>query len=190
MFVLVCLRTYTRSRLVNALLLLCASVCGRCPHIRPQKHAKVRKFIYLSKSFSQNQLCLIWLFHFLHLHVANRYSYVRVQIVQIISLLATCISLAREIWVRCTKKALSFLKTFLRCRRDSNSRPPAWQADILTNWTTAPRRNNLCYRFACANKALRCFSSPICNTCVFQIGIQRSVRCVGVYGFEPQTLCL
>ena len=27
---------------------------------------------------------------------------------------------------------------FLRCGRDSNPRPSAWQADILTNWTTAP----------------------------------------------------
>ena len=27
---------------------------------------------------------------------------------------------------------------FKRCGRDSNSRPSAWQADILTSWTTAP----------------------------------------------------
>ena len=26
----------------------------------------------------------------------------------------------------------------LRCGRDSNPRPPAWQAGILTSWTTAP----------------------------------------------------
>ena len=27
---------------------------------------------------------------------------------------------------------------FWRCGRDSNPRPPAWQAGILTSWTTAP----------------------------------------------------
>ena len=59
------------------------------------------------------------------------------------------------------KKRTTYVIPFLRCRRDSNSRPPAWQADILTNWTTAPRRNELGYRFACANKAPCCSSSPI-----------------------------
>ena len=32
----------------------------------------------------------------------------------------------------------TLLDVFLRCGRDSNSRPTAWQAGILTNWTTAP----------------------------------------------------
>ena len=36
------------------------------------------------------------------------------------------------------KKVTSSEITFLRCGRDSNPRPPAWQADILTSWTTAP----------------------------------------------------
>ena len=35
---------------------------------------------------------------------------------------------------------LVILLSLLRCGRDSNSRPPAWQADILTDWTTAPRK--------------------------------------------------
>lgn len=32
----------------------------------------------------------------------------------------------------------SFSSLLLRCGRDSNPRPLAWQASILTNWTTAP----------------------------------------------------
>ena len=32
----------------------------------------------------------------------------------------------------------AFLKGFERCGRDSNPRPQAWQACILTSWTTAP----------------------------------------------------
>ena len=31
-----------------------------------------------------------------------------------------------------------FTKVCMRSGRDSNSRPPAWQAGILTNWTTRP----------------------------------------------------
>ena len=31
-----------------------------------------------------------------------------------------------------------FLSKVLRYGRDSNPRPPAWQAGILTNWTTTP----------------------------------------------------
>ena len=36
------------------------------------------------------------------------------------------------------KPSRIILKVFLRCVRDSNSWPPAWQAGILTNWTNAP----------------------------------------------------
>ena len=36
------------------------------------------------------------------------------------------------------KPSRIILKAFLRCVRDSNSWPPAWQAGILTNWTNAP----------------------------------------------------
>ena len=36
------------------------------------------------------------------------------------------------------KKESHVCGTLLRCGRDLNPRPPAWQADILTNWTTAP----------------------------------------------------
>ena len=35
----------------------------------------------------------------------------------------------------------SIFASSLRCGRDSNPRPHAWQACILTNWTTAP----ICY---------------------------------------------
>ena len=80
MFVLVNLRTYTRSRLVNTLLLLCASVCGCCPHIRPQKHAKVQIYFFITKSFDKKAPATCQLFTFLHLHVANRCAYVRVYI--------------------------------------------------------------------------------------------------------------
>ena len=80
MFVLVNLRTYTRSRLVNTLLLLCASVCGRCPHIRPQKHAKVQIYFFITKSFDKKATATCQLFTFLHLHVANWCAYVRVYI--------------------------------------------------------------------------------------------------------------
>ena len=34
----------------------------------------------------------------------------------------------------------------LRCGRDSNPRPLAWQASILTNWTTAPKYSCLYFR--------------------------------------------
>ena len=44
------------------------------------------------------------------------------------------------------KKACAFSSAGLllkwRGRRDSNSRPPAWQAGILTNWTTTPLLNS------------------------------------------------
>ena len=38
------------------------------------------------------------------------------------------------------QKSLNFfkLRLFLRNGRDSNPRPPAWQAGILTSWTTTP----------------------------------------------------
>ena len=40
----------------------------------------------------------------------------------------------------CKKKSLTICEAFLSWRsgRDSNSRPRAWQARILTNWTTGP----------------------------------------------------
>ena len=38
-------------------------------------------------------------------------------------------------YIQKKKKPFGF---FLRCVRDSNPWPPAWQADILTNWTNAP----------------------------------------------------
>ena len=44
------------------------------------------------------------------------------------------------------KKPESMIQAFNVCwrsGRDSNPRPPAWQAGILTNWTTAP--HNLCW---------------------------------------------
>lgn len=39
---------------------------------------------------------------------------------------------------RCSTNWTTPLKLGWRCGRDLNPRPPAWQADILTNWTTAP----------------------------------------------------
>lgn len=40
----------------------------------------------------------------------------------------------------------------LRTRRDSNSRPSAWQADILTNWTTNPKITGFSFPFEHHNK--------------------------------------
>ena len=42
-----------------------------------------------------------------------------------------------NVWFFRKKKKKHFC-FFLRCGRDSNPRPHAWQACILTNWTTAP----------------------------------------------------
>ncbi len=54
------------------------------------------------------------------------------------------------------EKALAFLLGLClnkwRSGRDSNPRPPAWQAGILTNWTTAPHWLDLKSKF----KAWRC----------------------------------
>ena len=52
----------------------------------------------------------------------------------------------RREWVKrmseesvCKKASQNFERLFWRrCGRDSNPRPPAWQAGILTSWTTAP----------------------------------------------------
>ena len=59
------------------------------------------------------------------------------------------------------QKALKFeTPRLLRYGRDSNPRPPAWQAGILTSWTTTP--------FRVALLRLRCKGSyffGICNTC-------------------------
>ena len=40
--------------------------------------------------------------------------------------------------LRKTKNPETFVSGFLRCGRDSNPRPHAWQACILTSWTTEP----------------------------------------------------
>ena len=67
----------------------------------------------------------------------------------------------------------------MRCGRDSNPRPSAWQADILTNWTTAPkiksRGRNRTYRVTSQKGLLYHWATRL---------FERKT------GFEPATLTL
>ena len=72
-----------------------------------------------------------------------------------------------------TKKAQSCDWASLRCGRDSNSRPPAWQAGILTNWTTAP------FGFGIANVRAFCENSKF--FCIIFTHFSNKCQCV------PQT---
>ena len=57
---------------------------------------------------------------------------------------------------------LVVLLSLLRCGRDSNSRPPAWQAGILTSWTTAPGLLPLYKAFGfCSSSETRCDSCRV-----------------------------